>query len=291
MSKSQKHNTPMSVRIRLLNLSRAMNVDYMKILVRYLQERLLYRIAISDYQSHLLLKGSALLYAHQPYNARPTVDIDFLGHKWRNNANKIRNAFEQICLLSCAEDGVLLDTETIRLESIAIEKKYPGFCVTIDAHLDTICQPISVDICFGDVVTPAPVLLSYPALLDEMPQPKLWAYSLESSIAEKFHAMIERDSQNSRMKDFFDVYTLLNDYEIDEVILKSAIRETFRNRGTHYSEYAALYSTEFATDPSRVKQWNAFLKKIRYSESLPFMDVVSFICKCLKPYWTTENIE
>ena len=291
MSKAEKKNIAMSVRMRLLNLSRETCIDFMKLLTRYLQERLLYRIAISSHRQHLLLKGSSLLYAHHPFNARPTVDIDLLGQDWSNNETAVSEAFRQICSLPCEEDGVIFDAESLQLRPIAIEKKYPGLCVIVEAHLDSIRQPISVDIGFGDVVTPSPVFLTYPVLLDDVPQPQLWAYSLESSIAEKFHAMIERDSQNSRMKDFYDLYTLFTEYDVDDSILKMAVHDTFLNRGTHYVENAALFNPEFATDTNRVKQWNAFLKKIKYPDLLPLDDVVKCICEHMISIWTPINIE
>lgn len=291
MSKAKNTNIPVSIKTRLLNLSRESRLDYMKLLVRYLQERLLYRISMSAYREHLLLKGSALLYAYQPFDARPTVDIDLLGHQWSNSPDEIKAAFAQICAIECEEDGVTFDAETLRIAPIAIEKRYPGVCVVVDAHLDTIVQPVSIDIGFGDVVTPGPHQMDYPVLLDEMPRPTLMAYSLESSIAEKFHAMIERDSQNSRMKDFFDVYMILMHYEVELEVLAEAIRNTFRRRETRYTPYAALFAEGFATEAGRVQQWRAFLKRIRWPEEIDFAEVVACICDHIGPCWNERNID
>lgn len=96
------------------------------------------------------------------------------------------------------------------------------------AHLDTIVQQISVDIGFGDVVTPYPLSLDYPLLLPNVPAVELCAYSLETLIAEKFHAMVDRDESNSRMKDFFDVYQLFANHIIDRELLSEAIVCTFK---------------------------------------------------------------
>lgn len=290
-TKTKKTNIPVSIKTRLLNLSLESRLDYMKLLVRYLQERLLYRISMSEYREHLLLKGSALLYAYQPFDARPTVDIDLLGHQWSNSPDEIKTAFVQICAIECEEDGVAFDAETLRISPIAIEKRYPGVCVVVDAHLDTIVQPVSIDIGFGDVVTPGPHRLDYPVLLDEMPRPTLMAYSLESSLSEKFHAMIERDSQNSRMKDFFDVYMILTHYEVEPDVLAEAIRNTFRRRETRYTPYAALFSDGFAAEAGRVRQWRAFLKRIRWAEELDFGEVVTCIREHIGPCWNKKNID
>jgi hypothetical protein len=191
-----------SIRQRLLKKSQGEHIEFMKVLVRYLHERLLYRISISPYRSHFLLKGSSLVFAYDMFLARPTVDIDLLGEKVSRDETNLRSIFENLCAINYPEDGVTFDSQSIHLEPIALEKKYPGSCVTITANLDTIVQPISIDICFGDVVTPYPLELEYPLILEGLQQADLYAYSLETLIAEKFQAMVDRDSNNSRMKDF-----------------------------------------------------------------------------------------
>lgn len=195
-------NIGKSIRMRLLNLAKEEKQEYMKVLVRYLHERLLFRISSSPYKRHFLLKGSSLLFALDRFKARPTIDIDLLGERISNDKDNLKVVFEKICSIECEDDGVFFDASSLELEPIAIDKKYPGTCVKIEAHLDTIVQQVSVDIGFGDVVTPYPLPLDYPLLLSDVPAVELYAYSLETLIAEKFHAMVDRDESNSRMKDF-----------------------------------------------------------------------------------------
>lgn len=166
-----------------------------------------------------------------------------------------------MCAIECEDDGVRFDATSLELEPIAVEKKYPGTCVKVVAHLDTIVQQVSVDIGFGDVVTPYPLSLDYPLLLPDVPAVELYAYSLETLIAEKFHAMVDRDESNSRMKDFFDVYQLFINHEIDKELLAEAIVGTFKNRNTPYRENLALFTDKFATDATRNIWWKAFLKR------------------------------
>ena len=183
-------NIGKSIRTRLLNLAKKEKEDYMKLLVRYLHERLLFRISASPYKSHFLLKGSSLLYALDEFKARPTIDIDLLGEHISNDSENLKGVFQKVCAIECEDDGVTFDAASLELEPIAIEKKYPGTCVKVVAHLDTILQKVSVDIGFGDVVTPYPLSLDYPLLLPGVPAVELYAYSLETFIAEKFHAMV-----------------------------------------------------------------------------------------------------
>lgn len=281
-------NTGKSIRIRLLNLSRKEGMDYMKVLVRYLHERLLFRISASPYKSHFLLKGSTLLFALDGFNARPTIDIDLLGEQISNDRTNLKMAFQKICSIECADDGVVFDASSLELEPIAVEKKYPGTCVKVIAHLDTIVQQISVDIGFGDIVTPYPLSLDYPLLLPDIPSIELYAYSLETLIAEKFHTMVDRDESNSRMKDFFDVYQLFTYHEIDMDMLSEAVVNTFHNRNTAYKDSLMLFTDKFAADSIRNTMWESFLKKIRWKDIIPFPVVMQCIKDNLQRYWKKE---
>ncbi len=284
-------NIGKSIKTRLLNLARDEKQEYMKVLVRYLHERLLYRISVSVYKQHFLLKGSSLLFALDGFKARPTIDIDLLGEKISNDQENLRNAFRGICSIACEEDGVTFDADSLTLEPIAIEKKYPGTCVKITAHLDTIVQQISIDIGFGDVVTPYPLSLDYPLLLDGVPSVELYAYSLETLIAEKFHTMVDRDESNSRMKDFFDVYQLFTCHDIDRNLLQEAIISTFKNRNTTFHDGLKLFTDDFATNPTRKIWWKAFLKKIRWKEQIEFSAVMECIRENLQRYWNTNSLQ
>ena len=288
MSREIKRNVGMSIKTRLLQFSKESQMDYMKILVRYLHERLLYRVSISAYRDKLLLKGSSLLYAYERWDARPTLDIDLLGHRISNSEESIRSAMKDICQMECPEDGVVFDADSIRLVPIALEKKYPGISVTVDAHLDTIKQAVSVDIGFGDIITPEPMQLDYPTILNDMPEAKLMAYSLETLIAEKFHAMVDRDEQNSRMKDFYDVYQLFRKKTVNTDLLEEAIVNTFRNRGTYYREHLHLFDEEFAANPNRNMRWKSFMRKMRIPETIEFEEVMQVIKENLQRYWNSE---
>lgn len=283
-------NIGKSIRMRLLNLAQEEQQEYMKVLVRYLHERLLFRISASPYKSHFLLKGSSLLFALDGFKARPTIDIDLLGERISNDRKNLKEVFQKVCSIECVDDGVIFEAASIDLEPIAVEKKYPGTCIKVIAHLDTIVQQVSVDVGFGDVVTPYPVLMDYPLLLSDVSAVELYAYSLETLIAEKFHTMVDRDESNSRMKDFFDVYQLFTNHDIDRELLSEAIVSTFKNRNTSYRENLALFTNKFATDTTRNIWWNAFLKKIRWKEPIEFPVVMECIAENLQEYWNKESL-
>ena len=189
-----------SIKAKLLNLAKKERLDYQLLVIRYLYERLLYRLSVSDYRDKFFLKGGALLYAFEKEYPRPTLDIDFLGVKIKNDVAHIKNVFTEICSLPCKEDGVDFEIKTITTEEITKQKDYTGIRLSLVAHLDSIRQVMKIDTGFGDVVTPKPLIIAYPALMEDLPQAKVFAYSLESVIAEKFQAMIELSEVNSRYK-------------------------------------------------------------------------------------------
>ena len=285
MTKKEIKNYGKSVRTRLLTVSKESDIPYMTILVRYLQERLLYRVSQSEFKENFYLKGGALLYAFNQEKARPTKDIDFLGTHISNDRDYIKAVFTKIAQMACEEDGVTYDTDTIEVIDITQEKKYHGARLTMTAYLDTVRQQISMDIGFGDVVTPGPQNLSYPLLLENVPNVNLLAYSLETVVAEKFEAMISLSVNNSRMKDFYDLYRILGETNWDSEVLGEAVRNTFSNRKTAYVENHPLFSNDFYADTNRIARWNGFLKGIKAKELIPFAETGKRIREYMWDYW------
>jgi hypothetical protein len=183
-------------------------------------------------------------------------------------------------------DGVVFDTATLTAEPITKAGPYPGVRLKLPVSLGNIRQPLQIDVGFGDIVTPAPVRMSYPTLL-AMEQPQILAYSLETVIAEKFDAMIDLAEINSRMKDFYDVYRLLAAERYEEPTLREAIGQTLRWRQTVVTPNHPLFSAGFATNPQRMRQWQSFHRKTGLADSLPFADVMGLITAKLWPIYQT----
>ena len=287
-------NYAKSVRTRLLNLMNESGYKYMYLLARYFNERLLYRVSVSQYKDNFLLKGGSLLYAINGLETRPTIDVDFMAHHISRNREHLETVFREILAIECKEDGVTFDLESLRSKPITIEKDYPGTRFFVTARMDTIVHPMSIDIGFGDVVTPCPTTIEFPMLLNDIPSITIQAYSIETVIAEKFHAMIVRDVSNSRMKDFFDCFQLLTTGAVDEAVLYDAIKATFDNRKIEYNADLQLFSESFYSDAQRLQQWNVFLKKIQWNTPIDFKYVMNIITIRLQGlynlYWTEKHI-
>jgi predicted nucleotidyltransferase component of viral defense system len=279
--------------MQLLNLMNTSGREYMYLLARYFNERLLYRVSVSRYRKNFLLKGGSLLYALDGLNTRPTVDVDFMGDCISRDRDYLNQVFAEIFSIECVEDGVTFDVATLRSEPITIEKDYPGTRFFITARMDTIEFPMMVDIGFGDVVTPCPIEIDFPQLLPDIPAVIISAYSLETVVAEKLHTMLDRDVNNSRMKDFFDCYQILTTKQIDSEVLRQAVFATFDNRRLLPNPHLQLFTNAFYLDDSRQKRWQSFLRKIKWHTNIPFDEVMHVITTSLKPivdsYWSVEK--
>jgi len=280
-----KKGSVKSIRATLKNIADREKIDFQILIIRYLHERLLYRLANSEYVNNFILKGGLLLYAIEGLHIRPTMDIDMLARQISNNREIITQIFRAICNIKYEDDCVIFDTKSIEITDIAKDAKYHGVRILIDARLDTIRQRLQIDIGFGDVIIPAPVKIQYPVLLDELEKPQINAYSIETVIAEKFHAMIVLGSFNSRMKDFYDAYILLKNNEINNANLREAILQTFKNRETEFTDNPELFTTSFFEDKNRKIMWKAFLRKTKVSEELDFSSIVKNILERLQPIY------
>lgn len=274
-----------SIRSKLLNIAKKEDVFYQTILTRYFQERLLYRMSQTKYRSNFYLKGGALMYAYEKFAARPTLDIDFLGNNISNEGAAIVATFKEICSVPYEEDGITFDTDNITAQNISEFKDYHGVRLSIPVRMDTIAQVLTLDIGFGDVVTPSPIELDYPVLLEQLPSVNIMAYSLETVIAEKMHAIVDLADQSSRMKDYYDLYNILSKEKYDVDTLQEAIMRTFENRHTSYDADTMFFRKDFADNQQMQVRWQAFLRKIIKSESVTFADVVVYIQNELRPYW------
>ena len=252
-----------------------------ELLTAYGLERTIYRLSKSRYKEHFILKGGILLYAlYDGSYARATTDIDFLAQKISNDAEEIRQVFAEIFSTE-ADDPLRFEIGTLSVKPIAEMKKYHGVNVSIIAYLDRTSINVSIDIGFGDVIFPEKVEMDFPVVLsDESPQ--IYAYSLCSTIAEKFEAIVSLAYDNSRFKDYYDIYVLSTTQDFDGKELLEAVRETFENRHTSIAEIVA-FEEGFADDPIRQTRWKAFVKKKKAMLPVSLEETINAIRRFMQP--------
>ncbi|MBU1699071.1 MAG: nucleotidyl transferase AbiEii/AbiGii toxin family protein [Candidatus Eisenbacteria bacterium] len=222
-------------------------------------ERFLFRLSVSPHGERFVLKGALMLATWEISLTRPTSDIDLLGNV-ANDVDRIVTIVKEVCRQEVEPDGLEFNTDTVMGARIAEEAEYEGVRVRFRGNLGTARVSMQIDVGFGDAVVPAPVMVVYPTLLD-LPAPRVRAYTRESVIAEKFHTMVRRGILNSRMRDFFDVWSLSRRFDFDGGVLAAAIRETFARRGQDFVLRPAALTDEFAADLSKAAQWRGFLRK------------------------------
>ncbi len=271
-----------SIRQRLLNLSRARGETFDYILARYGIERVLYRIGKSEAADHFVLKGATLFLVWNKQLHRPTRDLDLLSFG-TEDMEELRAMVLAVLRVSCPEDGLTFDDDSLVVSEIREAASYGGARVKFRAMLGNVRIPVQMDVGYGDAITPSPEEHDYPRLLDEMPGMKLKTYPTSTVIAEKFEALVRLDAQNTRMKDYFDLDFLLAESEFDPDSINAAIRATFNRRGsTIPTEIPTGLSEEFAS--TRSGMWEAFLGKNGLKADTLHV-VVSRICNRLKSVW------
>ena len=248
----------------------------------YALERWLYRLSQSGHENRFILKGALMLVAWRAPILRATRDIDLLA-RTSNDLDGIKHIISEICQADLPDDGVWFDPDSVTTTRIAEDADYEGVRATFAGRLATTRISMQIDIGFSDVVTPGPVEISYPTILD-YPAPVLRAYNRETVIAEKFDAMVSLGRLNSRMKDFFDVWLLASTSDFSGADLSAAILATFRRRGTELTAVPQAFEDDFLFDPSKRSQWTGFLKRMRPSEApSTFSDAVTSIRVFLQP--------
>jgi predicted nucleotidyltransferase component of viral defense system len=292
MTDIRGRNTAASVRDRLLELARRRGEDFQLILTRYGLERLLYRLSQSEYCDRFILKGAMLFTLWSDQAHRPTRDVDFLGFGDSSEAT-LQETFRDLCNAPVEDDGLVFLADSVRVELIRDATEYGGIRVTLVGDLAGAKIPIQADIGFGDAVTPEPEQIEYPTLLD-YPAPCLKTYPRETVVAEKYQALVNLGVANSRMKDFYDLWIMVNQFNFDGVTLSEAIRNTFARRQTPLpTQTPSGLDSEFYSDTQKNLQWNAFLRKgMLFSNSTP--PSLEEICHLLEtflmpPTQTLEN--
>ncbi len=260
-------NPAASIKQRLLNKAKAEREDFNLTLTRYGMERLLYRIGASPHASSFILKGAALFFLWDPsLRHRPTRDIDLLSFG-SPDLERVHSIFVELCAVAAPEDGLSFDPSTVLASRIKEGLAYEGVRITLRAALGGAVIPLSVDVGFGDAVTPGAITARYPTLLDDSPAPEVRAYPRATVIAEKSQAMMDLGMINTRLKDFFDVAFLSRSFEFSGEELVLAFQRTFERRQTDLpADLPVAWTEAFFKSPDKEKEWKAFLRKNKLEE-------------------------
>jgi hypothetical protein len=203
--------------------------------------------------------------------------------KLENNAEAMISMMRDICNQEVEPDGMTFDPDSVTCTSIIEDVIYEGIRVRVRGSLGKSRAVLQLDVGFGDVVFPSELDVKYPTILD-FPAPCLKGYTPESMIAEKFQAMIKLGELNSRMKDFYDIWLLSNQFDFNGHVLAEAITKTFEIRKTEIPAHPSIFKKSFSEDQTREMQWKAFLgKTVLAGMPHPFDEVMKRIASFLVP--------
>ena len=253
-------NVQASIRARLQNKAKETNRPFSEVLQYYGMERFLYRFSRSQYADKFILKGALMFTVWRVPERRTTLDIDFLA-RFDNQIASIEKVIKAICKIPVVSDGLAFDPETIKGQRIKEDADYEGVRVKFRGFLERSRIPMQVDVGFGDAIYPKPKVIDYPVILD-LPKPHLKGYPAESVVSEKFEAMVKLGLLNSRMKDFYDIWLMMRQFDFSGLNLVEALKRTFEHRKTDLPEDQPLFAEEIYDEKSdRQTLWKAFLKK------------------------------
>lgn len=261
-------NIAASVKARLQNKAKEAGKPYNDLLRLYAMERFLYRLSKSEHAEKFVLKGALLFMVWKSnYERRTTMDIDLLGFT-ENSLDNLAAIGKEICENDVEEDGIQFDSENIRVARIKEDADYEGVRILTNAFLERSRIPIQIDIGFGDALVPGAIQATVPTLLD-FPAPELRCYHQLTAIAEKFEAMVKLGELNSRMKDFYDIWNIIQHEKIDGKELQTACAATFNRRETPFDLNTRFFSETFPEALGKETQWAAFVRKQGLEDTAP----------------------
>lgn len=249
------------------NLSREKSADAQLLMRNYMMERFLERISLSEYRDKFILKGGMLVAAMVGLDARSTMDLDATVKGANVNVEEIENLISAIVSVPI-DDGVKFQLKSI--SEIMDEAEYPGIRVSMTTTFDGVVTPLKIDISTGDAITPREVRYSFKLMLEDR-SIDIWAYNLETVLAEKLETIITRTTTNTRMRDFYDIYILdqLHGNTLNRQTLYDALLATAKKRGTerHLAEAVDVLN-EVESSPVMQKLWESYRRKFSYAADL-----------------------
>lgn len=271
-----------SVLAKLKNKARASGISYQQCLQLFFQEEFLRRLAGSEYAQNFVLKGGLFIYTLTNFESRATVDVDFLLRGLSNDLARMDAIIGEILAVDTGNDFVTFKAG--KTQPIAVQRKYHGVSTQIIGCIKNVRVPFNVDIGVGDVIVPGAQRQAIQTQLDGYDKPEILTYSLESTIAEKFDAILQRFELTGRMKDFYDIYYLSRKFDFDGLKLQTAIQKTLRNRGTAYEKDSFQRVLALRDDGDMHTKWRYFLRTLGNSE-MAFSSVIGGIETFLLPVW------
>lgn len=269
-----------SVLAKLKNKAKISGISYQQCLQLFMQEEFLRKLSKSGYEDNLILKGGLFIYTLTNFESRATIDVDFLLRGFSNTIEDVKSMIGKIIETSTGNDFVSMTAKGF--EEISPQRKYHGISTQIIGQIKNVRVPFNVDIGVGDIIVPKAEERRINTQLPDFEKPVIKTYSLESTIAEKFDAILQRFELTGRMKDFYDIYYLARTFDFEGAKLRAAIFETLKKRETPYDRDSFKRILALSEDEDMQKRWRYFLKNMK-DDTLEFAVVIKEMQIFLEP--------
>ena len=260
------------------NLSKKKSADAQILMRNYMMERFLERISLSEYKNQFILKGGMLVAAMVGLDARATMDLDATIKDTNVSVEDVEMIISKIISIPL-NDGVLFRIK--RISEIMEEADYPGVRVSMETKFDGVITPLKIDISTGDIITPREIKYKFNLMLENRTI-EVWAYNLETVLAEKLETVISRNVTNTRMRDFYDIYILQKLYgeQLSKDVLRDALVATAKKRETlEQIETKDIDEVFDEIQSSSVMEnlWKAYQRNYSYSADIPWHTIMKSI--------------
>lgn len=270
----------MSLKAKIRNIAKQKNIPAQVILQNYMFERLLVRLSASKYKEKFVLKGGMLVAAIVGLDNRATMDMDITLKNLPLTPEAIRSALEDVCDIAF-DDGVVFEIGTI--SPIREDDVYGGYRVMLNARFDTLLTPLSIDVSTGDAITPHAVQYNFSEIFDDEKSYELWAYNIETVIAEKVETILRRGVFNTRPRDFYDAYILTTTQRFDNAVFADALKAIANHRGTtqQIADVPGILRN-IEESPELKTMWDKYRKQFFYAKDITYEQIVNSIKTLLK---------
>ncbi len=265
----------MGLKAKIRNIAKQKNIPAQVILQNYMFERLLVRLSASEYKEKFVLKGGMLVAAIVGLDNRATMDMDTTLKNLPLTPEAIRSTLEEICDIPF-DDGVVFEVGTI--SPIREDDIYGGYRVMMNAKFDTLLTPLSIDVSTGDAITPHAVQYNFSEIFDDEKSYELWAYNIETVMAEKVETILRRGVFNTRPRDFYDAYILTTTQKFDKEVFADALKATANHRGTT-QQIADVPSIihNIEESPELKAMWDKYRKQFAYAADIEYGQIMAVL--------------
>lgn len=260
------------------NMSKKKSADAQILMRNYMMERFLERISLSEYKNQFILKGGMLVAAMVGLDARATMDLDATIKGTNVSVEDVEMIISKIISIPL-NDGVLFRIK--RISEIMEEADYPGVRVSMETKFDGVITPLKIDISTGDIITPREIKYKFNLMLENRTI-EVWAYNLETVLAEKLETVISRNVTNTRMRDFYDIYILQKLYgeQLSKDVLRDALVATAKKRETLEqieTEDIDEVFDEIQSSSVMENLWKVYQRNYSYSADIPWHTIMKSI--------------